>query len=254
MLNITVDEYLSSKYIAFIDVLGFSNIVNSIITNNQFNINFFDQIQGYYNRIVSEILTEQTKNILNITYISDSLIITSEQLEALLWFLFNFQSNMILRDFDGYRFLVKGYVTQGHFIHNTMQNVIFGEAYQRAFEQEEKIKFPQIILDPDIRIDDNNPIRAILTNDNTSVALFINYARRINFGSQIFSRVSVEDFSQNEINKFKNNLSIQQKYQWLLHYFQTERKQTLTDLERKYLLLLTETFDSPLKEWQEDLL
>ena len=254
MLNITADEYLSSKYIAFIDVFGFSNIVNSIITNNQFNINSFEQIQGYYNRIVSEILTEQTRNILNITYISDSLIITSEQLDALLWFLFNFQSNMILRDFDSYRFLVKGYVTQGHFIHNTMQNVIFGEAYQRAFEQEEKIKFPQIILDPNIRIDDNNPVRVILTNDNTSEALFINYARRTNFGSQIRSRVSVEDLSQREINKFKNNLSIQQKYQWLLHYFQTEKSKNLTNLEREHLLFLTEKFEGPLKEWQEDLL
>jgi hypothetical protein len=153
-----IEDYEKEKYIAFVDVLGFKNLVNKIEKKETYDSSFhntdkdtFGTINKFYEQVSIENYLEKDNEDLQITCISDCLIISATSYSNILRFLFYLQNNLLCQDYDNNKLLTRGYLTKGKFIHDTSKNLIFGEAYQRAYlaEENEAIN-PRIIVDPKI--------------------------------------------------------------------------------------------------------
>lgn len=131
-------EY-AEKYIAFLDVLGFSNIVFSKDK---------EAIEKYYN-LTEEGFTYFNKNRkeIEIIQISDSIILIAN----------NDSFNLIC---DTVRTLqavlaskgiwIRGAITSGEIYYNKEKSIIVGSGYIKAYNLESEAIFPRVIIDPNI--------------------------------------------------------------------------------------------------------
>lgn len=229
LINYLIEDYYKEKYIAFVDVLGFKDIVKNIKKLNTFDPTYhytdadaWNKINQYYNRISRELLLEQNNNEIKITYISDCLIISSEKIFEILKFLFYLQSNMIFYDADNIRFLTRGFLTKGHFIHSPENNIIFGDAYQRAYMNEEKnVITPRIVTDIQI-VDEiiSKQLQHFLELDKEDNNYFIDYLYRLKIDNRIIMREELDIYLERQIEKHKENSNIIRKYCWLSNYYE----------------------------------
>ncbi len=233
---IDCDEYLKEKYIAFVDVLGFSDMVNNFKFNKYYDIKFngtqndtFHVVNQYYHKVLCELLLEQ-KSELEITTISDCIIVSSRKLEPLLIFLFFLQSNMIYNDAANAKIVMRGYMTKGKFVHNQKKNLIVGEAYQKAVLGEKATKFPRIEIDKTIVNSIQTPYNIFITNDLEDSKYYINYLIREKF-QDMYCRYPLGDFIDNKIKEYEDNKNVQEKYVWLNNYYERIKKYKLTDNE-----------------------
>ena len=194
LTNYSIEDYYKEKYIAFVDVLGFKDIVKNIKTLNTFDPTYhytdadaWNKIVQYYNKIGIELLLEQNNKEIKITYISDCLIIASENILEILKFLFYLQSNMIFNDADNIRFPARGFLTKGHFIHSPENNIILGEAYQRAYMNEEKnVITPRIVTDKQVINEiKSTQLQHFFKLDKEDNNYFIDYLFRLKIDNRI---------------------------------------------------------------------
>src|SRR5574344_631219 len=157
-MMINIEDYEKEKYIAFVDIIGFKRLVNDITKKTDYDPSFhntdkdtFGTVKKFYDQVYLENYYEKDNEDLQITCISDCLIVSATSYSNILRFLFYLQNNLLCRDYDNNKLLTRGYLTKGKFIHDTSKNLIFGEAYQRAYLAEEKEAInPRIIVDPNI--------------------------------------------------------------------------------------------------------
>ena len=247
MIDFSIEEYLKDKFIAFVDVLGFKDLVNKIEykeyydpTFHETDLNTFDAIQSFYKKVYQEEFFEKENKDLKITCISDSIIVsaTTGDISAfinIVRFLFYLQNNLLCRDYDNQRFLTRGYLTKGKFIHDAKNNVIFGEAYQKAYskEEEKEVVYPEIIIDKDIINEFENDINQIpLIKKEPKGHFFIDYLLR-ELLYYYSPRENIDDFCRRKMNEYSGNKKITDKYEWLLNYYEETKKRELTEAERK---------------------
>ena len=115
-----------------------------------------------YRKLLRELYEEQ-KSDLEITTISDCVIVSSKTLEPLLIFLFYLQSNMIYNDAANVNIIMRGYLTKGKFVHKQKKNLIVGEAYQKAVLGEKDNNFPRIEIDKRVVNEIKNPYDICVT-------------------------------------------------------------------------------------------
>lgn len=231
-------EYLEKKYLAFVDVLGFSDLVNRIEFREEYDPSFyhtdrntFGVIASYYRRLLIELLLEKDSN-LEITTISDCIIISGKDCFSLLKFLFYLQSNMIYNDGDNIKIIMRGYLTKGNFIHNQKRNLIFGEAYQRALKGEKDTVFPRIEID-DRLIEELNqiPFELLITQDPKDSKYFVNYLIRKKF-VDFSERRPLNEFIDKKIEEYRGKLNVQMKYIWLQEYHDRIKNQEITEQDK----------------------
>lgn len=231
-----MDIVFENKYVAFIDVLGFSSMVEG---DNQ------DKLTTYFNVLGAAFeLFDETKQNIKKQIISDSIILIAndddDDFKVLLTAISNLQAS--LASFDIW---VRGGIAFGPIFNDEDKNVIVGKGYIKAYTLEKEAKYPRVIIDPSIvskmglNLQQfykkfNGPVgptsiklihnyevngRLRLTEDD---AIFVNYANRIMIESlrDPFNDVLGARMS---INNLKRNLYGPQqhyhKYLWLKKYF-----------------------------------
>lgn len=232
------DEYLKEKYIAFVDVLGFSDMVNNFKFNEYYDFKFngtgkdaFHVVNDYYHKVLIEMIYENDSP-LEITTISDCIIVSSETLEPLLIFLYYYQSNMIYNDAANARIVTRGYLTKGNFVHDQKKNLIVGEAYQRAVEGEKNTKYPRVEIDKIVADEIQAPFDILVTVDPQDSKYYINYLIREKF-VDMFCRTPLENFIGDKIKEYENDEKIKSKYTWLKTYHDSIKKYKPTEQECK---------------------
>ncbi len=232
----------SNKYVAFIDVLGFSDMVYS---------NSKEKLEKYFEIVdmAFEIFNDDKKK-LNKLAISDSIILiaedSEESLEVLLKAIRTLQTFLARRDI-----WARGGISVGEVYFNNKSNTIVGKGFINAYLLEKEAIYPRVIIDPQIlgrlgltrrefykklnkepheRTDGKlihdyglgNHIR--YTNDD---ALFVCYANKLLYRSisKEYKRAANEVTDIEEVYEhLKRNLYSTQKhyskYLWLKKYFQ----------------------------------
>jgi hypothetical protein len=129
------------KYVAFIDVLGFTALVDS---NNT------DRLQIYFDamEVAFNIFTEDKRNLKKFI-ISDSIIFiandTEEDFKTLLKAIRNLQAFLAMNDI-----WVRGGIAFGPVFYEDTAHIIVGKAFIKAYLLEKEAKYPRVIIDPSI--------------------------------------------------------------------------------------------------------
>lgn len=132
---------LEEKFVAFIDVLGFSELV---FKNNT------TQLENYFSALI-ETLNEpgDTANIIDSISISDSIILIAPKgrngLLKLVKQVRAIQRKMMLKGI-----LLRGAISYGEVYFNDKHNIIVGKGYIRAYSLEKEAIYPRVIIDPSI--------------------------------------------------------------------------------------------------------
>lgn len=230
------DEYLDSM-VAFVDVLGFDDDARSIQSKEDFTrvaallfafketARAVNQDKSYFGR-------------LNMTTMSDSIVVSMPYDDpicaiGLIIFLHNAQYELLATD---HKRLLRGYLSRGRVYHDN--NIVFGEGYSKAYEFQRYVGHaPRIVIDPSIIQDAKVKISEYkgkdkidhifnyLRQDPADNLYFIDYLKP--FGSQSLlsarqlarEREGINAFIEGRLRKYRDNLSIRRKYEWLKNYF-----------------------------------
>lgn len=160
------DELMEERFVAFIDILGFKEIIRGIEERNSKDDLIFRKIRSVLNFMNEETyepnystdlpVYEETEGGLierelgdpRLTYISDCIIIsaqpTMDGFKGL-----SRKIHKITADLASDGIFCRGAITKGKLFHKG--RMIFGSSYIRAFTLEEELAvFPRVIIDPEI--------------------------------------------------------------------------------------------------------
>lgn len=139
--KLNLKEELSNNYVAFIDVMGFKELVYKGNT---------DDLESYFSKITMELdeINYDKKEIKSFL-ISDSIILIAPDsiyhLRQLLTAIRRIQSALLWR-----KILVRGAVSFGQVYYNEDNNIVVGKGFIRAYLLESEAVFPRVIIDPSI--------------------------------------------------------------------------------------------------------
>ena len=171
--------------VAFIDVLGFSNLVYD---DDQ------SKIEKYFDYVLSDFKESLPSKGFKYILISDSIVIscqkTHKNLAELIFFLGKIQSQLFSKGI-----LLRGAVSFGEVYINKLNNIIVGAGLINAFKLEKQAIFPRIIVDRKFILEFNTSTKLFIDSLNTTFKerygeedeniklekdgfLYINYARK----------------------------------------------------------------------------
>lgn len=235
-----LEENLVERYIAYLDVLGFKELVF------QKNLTALEEYFLTVNKSLATLKSEQNK--IESFIISDSIILivpdSTEDFKLMLRAIQTIQSELIFKDI-----WIRGAVSFGEIFYDKMLNLIIGKGIINAYLLEQEAKFPRVIIDPKIipRIAENrqsfyNTINPLFENFESEKlklvhswyeyikddAFFIDYAYKILLDS--INETTIDPV----FNVLKCRLYSDQKYYdkflWVKNYFMDSSQ----DLYRKF--------------------
>lgn len=271
--TISIKKELKQKYVAFLDVLGFSEMVNS---------SDHTTLDKYFNTIQKAFLNfDMVKAGLQKLSISDSIILIAEdEDESFASLLTAIQSIQTYLAFEG--IWLRGAISFGDvcYIKSKAQegDILVGRGYIKAYKLEAEAKFPRVIIDPaiikkqksdktmfsmkyNIESDGVTEKRytliheyfseiggvARLTNDD---AIFVNYANRIllelwDKDKKDKDRNAMRAFHDMLRDKLYSNQLYYEKFLWLRKYF----TESLNDIESTLEMKKEETKWHYFSDW-----
>lgn len=249
-IKLDFDSQLRPHYVAFLDVMGFSDIVGKGNTV---------ELKEYFEKIV-ETLANLKRDKANIKsmLISDSIILVApddfSQFIQLLWAVRRIQGALLLK-----RILLRGAISFGDVYFNEEHNIIVGKGFIRAYHLEALAVYPRVILDPAIVKKNSKTRKAFLervnsdavrnpearhiysTNEFTKInddAIFVEYANKVVKSNEI--ERSLERIHQHIKDNLYGDQRLYSKYIWLKDYFletlelQHHRTTVVDEESRKY--------------------
>ena len=133
-------------YVAFIDILGFSAYVSNEENVNG-TCNLFDFVRKF-----CDLFNNSSKLKVNISFFSDSIVLTADELEDLITPIYIAESYLK----DNLSLLFRGGICYGKYYHN--DGVTFGPAVVTAYKLEGKANYSRILLDEKIQISEEKSI------------------------------------------------------------------------------------------------
>lgn len=170
-------------YVAFIDVLGFSDLVQK---------NQNTQLEAYFQTIINILgeLKESSTGLQSLS-ISDSIILISPDTQAGLKLIIR-AVRKIQRKLLFKNILIRGAISHGEVFFDDVQNVIAGKGYIRAYLLEREAVYPRVIIDP--------LIMTILKTDRIGIIEMMNRSQDFNSHSNyIFQHNRYTDLSNDAI-------------------------------------------------------
>jgi len=230
------EEYRDSL-VAFVDVLGFDKDARNIQSQDDYvrvaGLLFaFKETATRYNQDQS--LLRQFE----MTTMSDSIVVSMPYNDpacamSLIIMLHGTQYDLLA---TAHRRLLRGFLTRGRLYHR--DGIVFGEGYSRAYEYQEKVGHaPRIVLDPVVVQDAEEKVQAYrgtqkmahvfnyLRQDPSDGLYFIDYLRPLKNRPQSYYDRTIEEhgdidrFIDENIAKYRGDLKIRRKYEWLRWYF-----------------------------------
>jgi hypothetical protein len=215
--SLNLRENLKDKYVAFIDVMGFSNLVN------KGNI---DNLESYFSKITDVLdRIRVDKESIESFLISDSIILiapdTIDGLKQLLAAIRRIQSALLWR-----KILLRGAVSYGQIYYNADKNIVVGKGFIKAYLLESEAIFPRVIIDPSI-IKKNSQDKAdflFLINGTKEY----NFEERLVYSKSDFSKIVDDgifiDYANKTIQKEEINGSIKKIYEVISENLYGEQK------------------------------
>ena len=205
----------TKSIVAFIDVLGFTNLIYS-----QRN----ESIENYYNYIITDFQANLKSNF-KYTLISDSIVIYSNYSEEnffnLCKALSSIQAKLLFL-----RVIVRGGISFGNLYTNKKNNIIVGEGLVKAYKLESLAFYPRIIIDREFIRDFSAGTSDFLKKSNVSLSyeqseinegyIWIDYIKFLVSSSTILYKgeryLFLYDFLKEN---YYSNLYFQ-KYKWII--------------------------------------
>ncbi len=232
------DVHYETRYVAFLDILGFKNLVGQS-TKNQDILNIINKALNYtyeiqhdnYHGILSQV--EFGKQV---TTFSDSIVISYSTSTPGGGFHILMDLIYICNDLLYNGILVRGGVTVGQLIHDEQK--CFGPAMIEAYYMEsKKAVYPRILINKSVLdFDLENPGPANTVEQETEYLLslikavpddgnlfILDYLKQKNELGDLFPYTefifNTRDFIIENLSKFKDNERLYEKYEWLKCYY-----------------------------------
>ena len=238
------ETIMEERFVAFIDILGFTEAVERIERNNNSENNELRRIKSILNFMDEETtdpnycadlpiyiktdegLIERELGDPRLTYVSDCIIISAEPT------LDGFKGlsrkiHKITADLASDGFFCRGAITKGKLFHR--DKVLFGSSYIKAYKLEEKVaKYPRVIIDPDIidffeLADDEVPLAPAFYGKDTDGLYYQRYWTWYLYpphaGSYEAYLMTVRSWIMHYLKEFKENEKLLVKYRWLQNEF-----------------------------------
>jgi len=225
------DEYkLNEKYVLFLDIKGFKKYIENL-DQDKFNHliglfakvrNFLGMLSGKPYQIKDQTVTANLKNLIEstftfkeITFISDCIIVSHDDIEGIIALASNIQKAFLIHGF-----LMSGCIAKGSIYHNAKQNIMFGTAYQKAYEIGDKEHYPRIIIHDSIDISKiRNLSQQYLVKDEYDEKFFVDYLKSEEAIFDNKNIAKVQSFIQRNLEEHYDDKKILDKYNWLDKYF-----------------------------------
>jgi len=229
-----------NKFVAFIDVMGFSNLVYKSSGSAEALDSYFSKITDEIDDIRSSTLGDKLQSFL----ISDSIILIAPEgldgLRLVINTVRRIQSALLWR-----KILLRGAISFGEVFYDPKHNIIVGKAFIKAYKLEHEANYPRVIIDPSIIKKVGSDKTAFLKAVNGS--LEYNFEHREIYVPSGFSKIAEDgifvdyatktvrekDLNENIKRVYEvivENLYIEQslfqKYVWLRDYFTESLKYT----------------------------
>lgn len=223
--TINLKEHLQNKFVAFLDVMGFSNLVNKGSLEN---------LESYFEKITDVLdKLKNDKQEVQAFLISDSIIlIASEGLNGfkqLLYAIRRIQSAILWR-----KILLRGAVSFGQVYYNAERNILVGKGFIKAYLLEQEAIFPRVIIDP--------AIIKLMSPDKTAFLKLINktldysFEERLIYTQSKFAEIPDDgifiDYANKLILKESINGNLNKVYEAIVDNLYSEQK-----LYSKYIWL-----------------
>ncbi len=243
-------EY-SEKYLAFIDILGFKEIVSTRSSEWIIN-NIYNEIRKIevliHGSLLKNLLPQSTCELLEFVFISDSIIISIPKdlplaLETLVSTCLMMQKMFLHKE---HPILMRGAITMGDYFH--YDQMTFGPALSNAYILESSIAiFPRILIDKSVKIHEICNQKDTLTKafciQDTDGYEFLDY---VNFTLAFISDrykecLHIRIFIEQRMHEYLGVERIFQKYAWLAEKFNKALifyKDIDPKLEKKYIIPL----------------
>jgi len=231
---------MEERFIAFLDILGFTETIRSIESDNSKDNPNLIRIKSILNFMNEEsedpnysadlpIYTETADGLLEkelgdprLTYVSDCIIISSEPtldgFKGLSRKIHKITSDLA---FDGV--FCRGAITKGKIFHHG--KVLFGTSYIKAYKLEGKLaKFPRVIIDPDIieffdLQEGKMPLAPAFYGLDTDGLYYQRYFTWQMFLPYAYSfhdyLLRVREWIATHLSNYKETPNIFEKYQWI---------------------------------------
>ncbi len=232
------DISYESRYVAFLDLLGFKDMVEqstknqSILNNISKALNYTYEVQhNNYHGFLSQV--EFGKQV---TTFSDSIIISYSTSTPAGGFHILMDLIYICIDLLYNGILVRGGVTVGQLVHD--ERKCFGPAMNEAYKMEsDEAIYPRILINKNVLdFDLENPgsantveqenkyllglIKAVPDNKNLFI---LDYLKQYNELDDIYTYLdfisNTRDFIIESLSKFEKNERVYKKYEWLKRYY-----------------------------------
>lgn len=209
--NTTMSEITNYeiRYVAFIDILGFKNIIKKSEKKE-------NEIQ-YIEKAIDIFKSFTNEDSFIVTQFSDSVVISTKDSEDDFQKLLKCLLEISIKSI-GIWYLLRGGITKGKLIHT--KDYLFGPAMNYAYRLESELAiFPRIIIDENLNEEINKQNNYFLTKDFDGI-YFLDYLNPKNFANMTKEDVkthldsirdALEEFDKENI----NDLKIKQKYLWL---------------------------------------
>jgi hypothetical protein len=246
--------------VAFIDVLGFSNLVYD--KNNS-------KIEHYFEYVVSDFKEMLPNKSFKYILISDSIVIsclkTNDNLSEIVFFIGKLQYKLLLKGI-----LLRGGISFGDLYINKVHNIIVGPGLINAFALEKEAKLPKVVIDRRFILEFKCSTKSFLDNINQHFhnlygdeneklkldeggLLYINYARQFARSGPTFKKDNLLLL----INLFKTHYYSHlyfEKYNWLLKEILGELDLSITHYEKHPEISISKSRLKHLNEFQTELM
>lgn len=219
-----------NRLVAFIDVLGFSNLVFSDTK---------DHINRYFNFVLTDFEKAARKNDFEYVLISDSIVISTEfdkqHFKQLIHVVYKLQQKLM----EDAGIIIRGGISYGELYFDSSKNVVVGKGLMNAYKLEGLAKYPRIILDrklipeffecTDTALRENRNLTYIPPLPYRADFIYLNYIQNFVFSNQQrkFSMV----LTLLKENYYKNDFI--EKYEWLKIHIELETEKWYEYLDNK---------------------
>lgn len=227
--KLRIKEETEDRFVAFLDVLGFKELVNK---------NNLNDLDSYFSKLTDVLYTLHSKSEkIDSIIISDSIILMAppglQGFKELIKAIQTIQSQLLWR-----KIILRGAVSYGPLYFNEDKNIIVGKGYIRAYLLEQEASFPRVIIDPAIIKLFETDKQGFLRQVNGT--LEFNYEKRliykpglnsklphdcifIDYANQMIKENEIKGSINSLYNTIRENLYSEQKlfgkYTWLKDYF-----------------------------------
>lgn len=215
-MNLT--ENLKEQYVAFLDVMGFSDLVNK--RNVKRLESYFDRIQ----EVLSSIRT--TKTSIQSFLISDSIILiapgTKKDFENLIIAIRRIQSSLLWK-----KILLRGAVSYGEVFYENQRNIIVGKGFIKAYLLEKEAVFPRVIIDP-IIIKNFGKTKMDFFGEFESLPFYYNFENRLFYSKSEFSKINDDaifiDYANKVVKQTELNGNMKMLHETIIESLYSDQK------------------------------